>query len=129
VKLLLDTHVLLWALGSPRRISPEVQRLIANSRNRIFVSVVSLFEVAMRGPAARRLSLDVDAEKVRSRSVEAGYEILPVTADHAIAAESIAPFHKDPFDRLILAQAQTEDLRLITHDERLAAYDTRAVLF
>jgi PIN domain nuclease of toxin-antitoxin system len=129
VKLLLDTHVLLWALGSPKRITPEVQRLIANSRNQIFVSVVSLFEIAVRGPAARRLSLDIDADKVRARGVEAGYEILQMTAEHAVATESLAPFHQDPFDRLLLAQAHVEGLRIVTHDENLAAYDSRAIVF
>lgn len=129
MKLLLDTHVLLWSLGSPRRISPHVQQLIVSGRNQVFVSVVSLFEVAVRGPAARRLSLDIDAEKVRNRSIETGYDILPMTAEHALATESLAPFHKDPFDRLLLAQAQVENMRIITHDEDLAAYDSRAILF
>jgi PIN domain nuclease of toxin-antitoxin system len=129
MKLLLDTHVLLWALAEPKRIPLEVQRLIASASNQTFASVVSLFEIAVRGPAARRLKLNIDAETVRRRSIDARFEIVSIGPEHAIATETLAGFHGDPFDRLLLAQAQVEDMRLVTHDESIAAYDPRTIIF
>ncbi|HQZ11783.1 MAG TPA: type II toxin-antitoxin system VapC family toxin [Devosia sp.] len=129
MRLLLDTHVLLWGLADPRRLSREVARLIENERNEVYVSVASLFEIAARNAGARRRGLAVSAGMAHEASLRAGYRVLPILPEHAIGAEGIAPFHGDPFDRLLLAQANVEGLQLVTHDEALAAYDPRTILF
>ena len=128
MRLLLDTHILIWLMGSSRKLSFAAQRLIVNPRNEIFFSAASIFEIGTKRASGHRRAPDVAADRVLGLAERAGYLSLPITAAHAVAVETIASFHSDPFDRLLLAQAQVEDLRLVTHDEVLASYDPRAIL-
>jgi PIN domain nuclease of toxin-antitoxin system len=129
MKLLLDTHALLWALTMPNRLPPRARRLLLAGTNDVYVSAASIFEIAAKYSVARRNSPGVDGAETVGLAKQAGYEFLSVTIEHAAACATLAPYHADPFDRLLLAQAQVEGLRLVTHDEALAAYDSRTILF
>jgi PIN domain nuclease of toxin-antitoxin system len=129
VRLLLDTHTLVWAVVFPDRVPSSIRRLLLNSRNEVLASAVNFFELAAMNAAGRRRSPGVSAEAALGLTREAGYAILAVQPEHAVAVETIAPAHGDPFDRLLLAQAQIEGLQLVTHDEALAVYDSRTILF
>jgi PIN domain nuclease of toxin-antitoxin system len=128
MKLLLDTHILLWALSEPRRLSPSIKAMIANPRNQVFASVVSLFEIAAKRVTSRRSAPALSAARVAELLQESGYDVLDITAEHGIAVETVATFHGDPFDRLILAQALIEGMNLVTHDEDLAAYSSTVIV-
>lgn len=129
MKLLLDTHVLVWAMGPGREMPASAQALLLDPRNTIHYSVVSIFEIAAKRAAARRSAPRLAADRALELAELSGYVRLDVTAAHAIAVESIAVAHPDPFDKLLLAQAQVEGLRFVTHDEAVAAYDRNAILF
>lgn len=129
MKLLLDTHTLLWAVGDPSRLPLSVRQLIDDHRNEIVISVASIFEIASKRAARSRLVPDIPAQRMLELANAAGYRVLAFTAQHAVATESVAAFHGDPFDKLLLAQAAAEGLQLVTHDEALADYDPHAILF
>lgn len=129
MKLLLDTHTLLWSLGFERKLPPDIRRMIERGTNRVYFSAANLLEVATKRAAGPKRRLEVDTPTIFEAATRAGYEFLAIEARHAIAVETVARFHGDPVDRLLLAQAQTEEMRLVTHDERLAAYDSRTILF
>lgn len=122
VTYLLDTHVLLWLLASPEQISDEVRRELANRRNTVVVSAASGMEIATkvrlgRLDGARGL---VAAWSARIAEIEATE--LPITAEQAVFAGSLAWEHRDPFDRLLAAQATTENMVLVTVDRHLLAF-------
>lgn len=129
MRLLLDTHTLIWLLSDLRRIPQDIRQIVANPRNEVFASAINIFEIANRGPAARKQAFDVDADTAIAMAKSSAYAFLPLTPEHAAAAEGLATYHPDPFDRLLLAQANIEGLQLVTHDERLAQYDSRTILF
>ena len=125
MKLLLDTHIALWAVARPDRLSVAAQRHLAAATDQPRVSVVSLWEIAIKfrlgksGPNA----MSISAERARTRFLEAGFDLLPVMPEHAVAVERLqVEGHKDPFDRLLVAQAMSEPLILLTHDAALEAY-------
>lgn len=128
MRLLLDTHVLIWALSSPATLSAAARRLVADGRNDIFFSSISVFELASKRASGRRGAPELSAESVALLASSSGFRELAVLSAHAAAVETLAISHPDPFDRLLLAQAQVEDMRLVTHDESLAAYDPRTIL-
>jgi PIN domain nuclease of toxin-antitoxin system len=103
--------------------------MLIDGGNDVLASAVNIFELAARTAAARRIGANVTAERVRQLTIAAGFPLLAVSDAHAAAVEGLATFHGDPFDRLLLAQAQVEGLQLVTHDERLAQYDSRTILF
>jgi PIN domain nuclease of toxin-antitoxin system len=125
VRLLLDTHIALWSVARPDRLSAAARSHIAAATEQPRVSVVSLWEIAIKfslgrsGPNAMRIS----AERAHALFFEAGFDMLAVGAEHAIAVERLkAGEHKDPFDRLLVAQAMSEPLILLTHDAALVGY-------
>ena len=129
MRLLLDTHALLWVLTDKARITPKIRQLLTDHRNETWASAASIFEIAAKYATGRRGGPTVDAERLLSLAREASYPVMPISPEHAAATGSIARYHPDPFDRLILAQAQVEGLQLVTHDEALARYDSRTILF
>jgi len=129
MKFLLDTHALIWLLSDPKRLPQRIRTMLTDARNETYASAVNIFEVASRNSAARRFNYNVSAEEVLVATREAGIDLIDLKPEHAAAVENIANFHGDPFDRLLLAQAQSEGLQLVTHDERLAQYDSRTILF
>ena len=127
MRLLLDTHIALWAITGDEKLDRSAQALIADSGNLVFVSAVSLFEIAIKR-LRRPDSLAVGAGEALRLFEQASYVMLPVSAPHAAAVEALPRLHADPFDRLLAAQALTEPMRLITHDRRLASYSETFIL-
>jgi len=121
VKLLLDTHLLLWAAGSPEKLSPHARALIELSENELLFSASSLWEIAIKSGLGRD-DFAVDARLLRRGLLDNGYGELPIVSEHAVAIESLPPIHKDPFDRMLIAQATIEGISLLTADELVAQY-------
>lgn len=121
MKLLLDTHVLLWAAGEPARLSAGARRLINDANNEPLFSVASLWEIAIKRGLGRK-DFQVDARLLRRGLLDNGYNELPITSNHVIAVEDLPSIHKDPFDRLLVAQATVEGITLLTLDLVVARY-------
>lgn len=119
--LLLDTHLLLWAAGQPDRLSQEAQSMIAAPRNTLWFSAASLWEITIKRGLGRA-DLRVDPHLLRRGLTENGYTELPITSEHAMATAHLPPIHKDPFDRVLIAQAESEGALLLTTDELVARY-------
>ena len=124
MRLLLDTHVALWAIRDDPKLSARARELIANLDNPVFVSVVSLWEIAIKYALRRGRANDmpISASEAVKDFDRAGYDLLPVTPSHALAVAALPPARTDPFDRMLVAQARTEPLRLLTSDAAVAAY-------
>ena len=121
MRLLLDTHVLLWALASPDRISPDVRETIESAENDVLFSAASIWEVAIKAGIGR-LRLKIPVDKIQEAAQASNFEELPVLSTHAAATAALPAHHRDPFDRLLVAQALREPARLLTADRRLAVY-------
>ena len=121
MQVLLDTHLLLWAVGDPDRLDPALVQLLEDPMNTPVFSVVSLWEVVIKS-ALDRPDFRVEPSLLRQVLVEAGWRELVVEARHVLAVAQLPALHRDPFDRLLLAQAQADGLLLITADHQLAQY-------
>jgi PIN domain nuclease of toxin-antitoxin system len=125
VRLLLDTHALLWWLADNRKLGRRAREAIADPRATVWVSAASAWEIAIK-VALGRLELPEAPEVCLPREIEQNhFTPLPVTLEHALAVASLPAHHADPFDRLLIAQAQIENLTLVTADEAFAPYDVR----
>lgn len=121
MKLLLDTHLLLWAAGRPARLSAAARKLIDNLENEPLFSAASLWEVVIKRGLGRD-DFRADPRLLRRGLLDNGYKELPILSDHVVAVESLPPIHKDPFDRLLVAQATVEGITLLTADSLVAQY-------
>jgi len=121
MKLLLDTHLLLWAAGEPEKLSGKARALIDNSDNELLFSAASLWEIAIKRGLGRK-DFQADARLLRRGLLDNGYTELPIVSDHVVATESLPPIHKDPFDRILVAQATVEGITLLTIDSLVAKY-------
>jgi PIN domain nuclease of toxin-antitoxin system len=121
LNLLLDTHVLLWAAGQPARLAPAARELLLDPARQLHFSPASLWEIGIKH-ALGRADFRVDARRLWRMLLAAGYRELPVASEHAVAVAELPPLHKDPFDRILLAQARTEGMELLTADAALARY-------
>ena len=121
MQLLLDTHLLVWAMGEPERLDPALVRLLEDPMNTPVFSVASLWELVIKR-GLDRLDFRVEPSLIRHALLEGGWRELPVEAHHALAVGQLPALHRDPFDRLLLAQAQADGLLLITADQLLAQY-------
>lgn len=121
MRLLLDTHLLLWAAGQTSRLSPAATALLTDPVNELYFSAASLWEVAIKR-ALGRADFQVDPGLLRRGLTENGYRELPVTGEHAVAATLLPLLHKDPFDRILVAQAVVEAITLLTADPIVARY-------
>ena len=119
MKLLLDTHVLIWAVLDDPHLPERFRQALADPAAEVHVSAVSVWEVAIK----RGLGKLAVPPEVFDQAVRAGTIALPITWDHARAVESLPPHHADPFDRLLIAQAQVEGLTLLTADRQFRAYE------
>jgi PIN domain nuclease of toxin-antitoxin system len=124
VNLLLDTHVLLWALADDPRLSASSREAIQDGRNRVLVSAASSWEITIK-KALGRLRAPDDLEE---RLVEARLEPLHITVAHTVAVGRLPDLHADPFDRLLVAQTLVEGLTLMTADEKLHAYEVEVLV-
>ena len=121
MKLLLDTHVLLWALGAPHRLRATLLADLRDTKNEVLFSAVNIWEVAIKAGQGRPTFAN-NAELVAQEARDAGFVDLPVTARHAAAVQTLPPLHGDPFDRLLIAQALCEPAHLVTADRQMARY-------
>jgi PIN domain nuclease of toxin-antitoxin system len=125
MRLLLDTHMALWAIDDPALLSASALRAIEQADD-VVVSVVSIWEIAVKHALRRGRHDDIviSGREAQLRFIEAEFTILPVSAVHAGAIDDLPSLHGDPFDRMLIAQALTEPMRLLTSDHKLAAYGT-----
>jgi PIN domain nuclease of toxin-antitoxin system len=121
VRLLLDTQLLLWAAGQPERLSAAARRLLSDPRHELLFSAASLWEIAIKHTLGRE-DFRVEPRLLRRGLLDNGYVELPITSEHAVNVDSLPPLHQDPFDRLLLAQALSEGITLVTGDAQLALY-------
>ena len=121
MKLLLDTHLLLWAAGQPDRLSAKARKLIENPETELLFSAASLWEVAIKRALGRN-DFRTDARLLRRGLLDNGYTELPIMSEHVVATESLPSLHKDPFDRILIAQATVEGVTLLTNDAAVAQY-------
>jgi len=121
VKLLLDTHVVLWAAGQPEKLSESARTLLTTPENVLFFSAASIWEIVIKRGLGRD-DFKVDPRRLRKMLIVHGYSELSVTADHVLTVETLPLLHKDPFDRLLLAQAHTEGMLLLTADASVFQY-------
>jgi len=121
VKLLLDTHLLLWAADSLERVPVGARALMADLENELLFSVVSIWEVAIKS-GLNRPDFQVDARLLRRGLLDNGYVELPISGEHAVAVDALPSIHKDTFDRLLMAQATVEGFVLLTNDATLSRY-------
>lgn len=126
MNLLLDTHVALWAITDSPRLTQSARQLILNPRARVWVSVASLWEIAIKF-ALGRGDMPISSQQALAYFQQSGYRILAVEAEHTSALEQLPPLHQDPFDRLLVAQAMTEPMQLLTHDAQLSGYGPHVV--
>ena len=121
MKLLLDTHILLWAAGYPENLSESIRALLTEPENSLFFSAASIWEIVIKLGLGRE-DFKVDPYRLRRMLVVHGYTELLVSAEHALRVNLLPPLHKDPFDRLLLAQARSEGMLLLTVDASVAQY-------
>lgn len=119
MKLLLDTHVLIWSISQKEELSEESRRQIGDSGNLIFVSMISLWEIRIK-ETLRKISVP---ENFYGSLIPAGYEILQLSLKKIDAFGHLPLYHRDPFDRMLVAQAKAEEMTLVTRDPQLAQYD------
>jgi PIN domain nuclease of toxin-antitoxin system len=121
MKLLLDTRLLLWAAGQPDRLPVAARTLLADPENELLFSAASLWELGIKRGLGRG-DLQVDPRLLRRGLLDNGYDELAITSEHAVAVDVLPPIHKDPFDRILVAQALVEGVVLLTSDSRVAQY-------
>ena len=118
-RLLLDTHALIWALSAPRRLPAHVVEAIRDPQNEVYVSAVSTWEIAIKS-ALGKITVDVAAVVHAMRTSD--FEELPIAIRHTVRLRTLPTHHRDPFDRLLMAQGLEERLTIVTHDPIFGAY-------
>ncbi|EGK71728.1 hypothetical protein METUNv1_01952 [Methyloversatilis universalis FAM5] len=121
MNILLDTHVALWAITDSPRLRAPARELIASSSNQVWISAATIWEISIKHTLARG-DMPVSGSEALRYFNASGFRMLPVEAEHAVAVETLPAHHQDPFDRILVAQALTEPMRLITHDATVARY-------
>ncbi|MCU1233297.1 MAG: twitching motility protein PilT [Candidatus Solibacter sp.] len=121
MKLLLDTHILLWAAGQPESLPAAARKLMKNPANELVFSAASIWEIAIKCGLGRD-DFEVDARLLRRGLLDNGYLELAITSEHTVAIGGLPTIHKDPFDRLLVAQSMVEGITLLTSDPLVAQY-------
>jgi PIN domain nuclease of toxin-antitoxin system len=127
MRILLDTHVLIWSLVGSRRLPNEAKDAITYGGNEILFSAANIWEIAIKRQL-RRIDFSIEARRIAEAAVETGFVELPVTSVAAAAVAELPLHHKDPFDRILVCQALREPARLFTVDPQLLAYGEFVVL-
>jgi PIN domain nuclease of toxin-antitoxin system len=125
MKLLLDTHILIWWLDDDSKLTNEARQIIQNPDNDIFISHVSLWEIQIKSMSGK---LKADVETIIQQLPENGFQQLAMHPNHILALAKLPPHHQDPFDRILIAQALSEPLHLLTHDKVVAQYNESIML-
>ena len=124
MNLLLDTQVFLWAVDNNPNLSPVAREAIVDGHNIVYVSAATAWEISIKRAIGKLKIPESDyLEELRSHR----FMPLSITTEHALAVENLPSYHKDPFDRMLIAQAQEENLALVTRDPRIKAYDVRII--
>lgn len=123
MRLLLDTHVAVWLTNTPERLSNQLRAVIEDPANQVAVSAVAVWEIAIKRALGRSDAPPLSAHRAVNEFGAADFNILDVTASHAAFVERLPLIHSDPFDRLMLSQAITEDMQFVTYDRQLSRYD------
>ncbi len=121
MRILLDTHLLLWAMAASRKLARGVKSQLLDPRNEVYYSAASLWEIAIKS-GLRRTDFRIDLEALMEALGASGFQELPITAVHVAGVARLPPIHKDPFDRLLVAQSMAEPMTLLTNDAVLAGY-------
>jgi PIN domain nuclease of toxin-antitoxin system len=121
LNLLLDTHVALWAITDSPKLPPKARELIASQKTNVWISAASIWEIAIKH-ALGRGDMPISGQDALRYFSESGYRLLPIEAEHAFSVEDLPAHHNDPFDRILVAQALAEPMRLMTHDDLVALY-------
>lgn len=124
MRLLVDTHVLIWCLGDDPRLSAAARSAVEAKENEVFVSAATVWEAGIKRALGK---LKFEKAALLSALAVGAYRELPVTIAHALAASELPPHHKDPFDRMLVAQAMAESLTLVTHDAALKPYGVSTI--
>ncbi len=124
MRILLDTHALLWAMATPKRLPKRAATAIRDPANEVFVSAVSTWEIAIKGSLGR---IDADVAEIAAAFDEAGIVELPVAVAHTLLLREMPPHHRDPFDRLLIAQALANGLTIATRDPAFGAYGVHVI--
>jgi len=127
VRVLLDTHVWLWMLTAPARLSPSARDLVEDRRTTLWLSAASSWEIAIKYALGRLLLPESPERFVPERMRVTNVDPLPVEHSHALRVSTLEPHHRDPFDRLLVAQSQLERVPLLTADAVFAAYDVETI--
>ena len=127
MKVLLDTHALLWLLAGDKRLSKTSRKVFLNIENRLYFSIASLWEICIKKSlgkiSLKNKWLDTIQEEMKSNSIQ----WLPVEVSHCVKVIDLPFYHRDPFDRILIAQAMTEDMAILSSDSRLSAYDIKCI--
>lgn len=132
MRVLLDTHIILWALENNSKLPKKAREIIEDERNQIYYSTASVWEIAIKH-MARPDKMLINGRAFSEKCMDSGFEMLPVYDRHVYGLETLtrpdnAPPHNDPFDRIMLAQAKVDELRFITHDSLIPYYNEECVL-
>lgn len=122
MNLLLDTHIALWAIADSPRLSKTAREIIESPKSSLWISAATVWEIAIKHSLGRG-DMPVSGQDALRYFRESGYRFLPVEPEHAVAVESLPAHHADPFDRILIAQALVEPMRLMTHDSVVARYN------
>lgn len=121
MRYLLDTHMFIWSIEGNHRLKPDTRDIIRDKSNIVFLSIISVWEIAIK-VMLKKLKLDIPITKIL-KNLE--FEILPIKLDHVLALLKLPPIHKDPFDRMLVAQAKSEKLTLLTDDPKVKRYQSK----
>ncbi|WJR68337.1 type II toxin-antitoxin system VapC family toxin [Neorhizobium sp. CSC1952] len=122
MRILLDSHLLVWLVGASDRLPPEAREIIENVDNDIFFSSASIWELSIKYSSGK-IGLELPPRMLHRVLIESDFKELAVTASHALEVDMLQPIHKDPFDRILIAQAMWEGMLLLTSDETIAQYN------
>jgi len=127
VKVLLDTQVWLWMHVQPSRLTPRTRGVLVDPKTELLLSVASIWEIAIKYQIGRLALPTSPRAYVLDRMARNGVRALPIVAEHVFRAGELPPHHRDPFDRLLVAQAQVERIPIVTADPKLKRYDVRVI--
>ncbi len=123
MRIIIDTHIFLWAIAEPHKIKPEKRTQVETPTNTIYVSAVSITEIMIKASMGK---LDVHFDPVAAAK-ESGFELLPLTGEDALSLQDLPFHHKDPFDRMLIAQSISRNYALMSDDKRFSAYDCKLI--
>lgn len=126
MKILLDTHVLLWVAGDPKQLSAQARKLLEDPQNQLYFSAASLWEISIKNKLGRT-DFKVDLPVLRRNLLDYGFEEIAINSAHTLAVEALPNIHKDPFDRMLVAQTIVEGIMLMTADSAVAEYPVAVI--